>query len=150
MECDAVASITSSHCEANEHCEANKHREANEGILMSTYQELKSKAGEMLKQAEKIRKKEVRTIIAEIRAMMSAYDLTVDDLQPKTRRTRATKATAKTAATKVRKARGPAKRPAAKAKYRNPETGATWTGRGKPPNWIKDVKNRDAFLIIQG
>ena len=117
---------------------------------MPTYQELKSKAGEILKQAEKVRKKEVTTIIAEIRAMMSAYDLTVDDLQPKARRTRATKATAKTASTKGRKARATARRPAAKPKYRNPETGATWTGRGKPPNWIKDVKNRDAFLISQG
>ncbi|WP_337193866.1 H-NS histone family protein [Delftia sp. CH05] len=34
------------------------------------------------------------------------------------------------------------------AKYRNPETDATWTGRGKPPAWILD-KNRDDFLIAQ-
>ena len=117
---------------------------------MSTYQELKSKAGEILKQAEQVRKKEVRTIIAEIRAMMAAYDLTVDDLQPKTPRTRATKATAKTAATKGRKPKATTRRATGKPKYRNPETGATWTGRGKPPNWIKDAKNRDAFLISQG
>lgn len=31
-------------------------------------------------------------------------------------------------------------------KYRNPATGATWTGRGKPPKWIQD-QNRDMFLI---
>lgn len=117
---------------------------------MPTYQELKSKAGEILKQAEKIRRKEVRTVIAEIRAMMSAYDLTVDDLQPKTRLKRATKATAKAGAVKARKPKAGAKRAAVKPKYRNPETGVTWTGRGKPPNWIKDAKNRDAFLIEQG
>lgn len=34
------------------------------------------------------------------------------------------------------------------AKYENPETGATWTGRGKPPAWIVG-KNRDDFLIAQ-
>src|SRR2546427_12966376 len=34
----------------------------------------------------------------------------------------------------------------APAKYRDPATGATWTGRGKPPNWIKD-QDRDDFLI---
>jgi len=34
----------------------------------------------------------------------------------------------------------------APAKYRDPSTGATWTGRGKPPNWIKD-QDRDDFLI---
>ncbi|ATH15839.1 histone [Delftia acidovorans] len=31
-------------------------------------------------------------------------------------------------------------------KYRDPATGATWTGRGKPPNWIVG-KDRDQFLI---
>ena len=32
-------------------------------------------------------------------------------------------------------------------KYQNPETGETWSGRGRSPAWIKDVKNRDKFLI---
>ena len=32
------------------------------------------------------------------------------------------------------------------AKYRDPTTGATWTGRGKPPNWING-KDRAPFLI---
>lgn len=32
------------------------------------------------------------------------------------------------------------------AKYRDPQTGATWTGRGKPPQWIAG-KERDQFLI---
>lgn len=42
----------------------------------------------------------------------------------------------------------PAK-PASKvaAKYRNPETGAEWSGRGKPPLWIKDIEDRTQFLI---
>lgn len=33
------------------------------------------------------------------------------------------------------------------AKYRDPSTGATWTGRGKPPNWIKNAVDRTAFEI---
>ena len=33
-------------------------------------------------------------------------------------------------------------------KYRDPATGATWTGRGKPPNWING-KDRGQFLITQ-
>lgn len=33
-------------------------------------------------------------------------------------------------------------------KYRDPATGATWTGRGKPPNWING-KDRAPFLITQ-
>ncbi|WP_321788285.1 MULTISPECIES: H-NS histone family protein [Paraburkholderia] len=33
------------------------------------------------------------------------------------------------------------------AKYRDPATGAEWSGRGKPPNWIKDAGDRSIFLI---
>lgn len=32
------------------------------------------------------------------------------------------------------------------AKYRDPETGATWSGRGKPPRWIAG-KDREQFAI---
>jgi DNA-binding protein H-NS len=32
-------------------------------------------------------------------------------------------------------------------RYQNPETGDTWSGRGRAPAWIKDVKNRDKFLV---
>ena len=41
-----------------------------------------------------------------------------------------------------------AKRTGAKVapKYRNPETGDTWTGRGREPGWIKG-KNRDDFAL---
>lgn len=31
-------------------------------------------------------------------------------------------------------------------KYRDPESGNTWSGRGKPPAWIKD-KDRTQFLV---
>lgn len=31
-------------------------------------------------------------------------------------------------------------------KYRNPETNQVWTGRGKPPNWIKG-QEREQFLV---
>ena len=34
------------------------------------------------------------------------------------------------------------------AKYLNPKTGDTWTGRGKPPAWIQG-KDREQFLIAQ-
>lgn len=32
-------------------------------------------------------------------------------------------------------------------KYRDPETGATWSGRGRAPAWLADAKDRTAFLI---
>jgi DNA-binding protein H-NS len=35
----------------------------------------------------------------------------------------------------------------AKAKYRDPATGITWSGRGKEPAWIKGVADRTPFEI---
>ncbi|WP_267940147.1 H-NS family nucleoid-associated regulatory protein [Paraburkholderia sp. HD33-4] len=35
---------------------------------------------------------------------------------------------------------------AVEAKYQDPKTGATWSGRGRQPFWIKG-KKRDTFLI---
>lgn len=32
-------------------------------------------------------------------------------------------------------------------KYRDPATGKTWTGNGKPPAWIAGAADRSAFLI---
>jgi DNA-binding protein H-NS len=34
----------------------------------------------------------------------------------------------------------------AEVRYRDPDSGATWSGRGKPPRWIAG-KDRDAFRI---
>lgn len=32
-------------------------------------------------------------------------------------------------------------------KYRNPETGDTWSGRGRAPLWIRDYEDKSQFLI---
>jgi DNA-binding protein H-NS len=32
-------------------------------------------------------------------------------------------------------------------KYRDPKTGATWSGHARPPQWIAGVKDRSKFLI---
>ncbi|OTP79741.1 histone protein [Caballeronia sordidicola] len=33
------------------------------------------------------------------------------------------------------------------AKYRHPKSGATWSGKGRAPAWLINVKNRAKFLI---
>jgi DNA-binding protein H-NS len=32
-------------------------------------------------------------------------------------------------------------------RYRNPKTGATWSGHARPPAWIKDARDRSVYLI---
>jgi DNA-binding protein H-NS len=48
------------------------------------------------------------------------------------------------AAPRTRKGPPKGKQP---AKYRNPETGATWSGRGPAPAWLAAVTDRSKFLI---
>ncbi|MGF6641794.1 H-NS family nucleoid-associated regulatory protein [Paraburkholderia sp. MM6662-R1] len=86
-----------------------------------------------------------------IHAFLADINLTPDDLvlpvAPAKKRAVAKKATAKTAtpkATKKRKAPFKGKQP---PKYRDPETGATWSGLARPPSWIAGEKNRARFLI---
>ena len=38
-------------------------------------------------------------------------------------------------------------RPEPAAKYQDPKTGATWSGRGRAPAWLADAKDRTEFLI---
>jgi DNA-binding protein H-NS len=44
-------------------------------------------------------------------------------------------------------------KPDREPKYKNPETGDTWSGMGRPPFWLRDLetagRSRDEFLIVQ-
>lgn len=53
---------------------------------------------------------------------------------------------ATTAASRTRKGPQTGKQP---AKYLNPETGATWSGRGPAPAWLAAAGDRSQFLIRQ-
>jgi DNA-binding protein H-NS len=77
------------------------------------------------------RRQQVAQAVATCRKLIEEHALTESDLfgSGKGRR-------GKTAATGIKVA----------PKYRNPATGETWTGRGKPPKWIQG-QNRDSFLI---
>jgi DNA-binding protein H-NS len=120
---------------------------------MTSYMELKEKAEDLMRQAEAARKTEIGAAIADIKAKMAAYGITLDDLggKPKAARGRKPKA-GKTAAKAAKAPAKPAKvRKPVAVKYSNPETGETWTGRGKPPTWLKAQeaagRKREEFLV---
>ena len=97
---------------------------------MTSYKELLAQRAELEKQIEAARKDALATAIAQVRAIVAEYELTEEDVfSKKAPRTTATGST-KTVA----------------PKYRDPATGATWTGRGKPPLWIAG-QDRLNFLI---
>jgi DNA-binding protein H-NS len=67
--------------------------------------------------------------IEEIRAIMEAFSLTPEDLVAKRKR----------AASKPR---------VVEPKYQDPASGATWSGRGREPAWLKG-KKREKFLVAK-
>ncbi|MHB8938514.1 MAG: H-NS histone family protein [Thiobacillus sp.] len=98
---------------------------------MATYKELKAQAEALLKQAEVARRAEIAGVVAEIRARMQEYGITLADLK---------------GGAKKAKSRG-----AVAARYRNPATGDSWSGRGRAPGWLADEeakgRSRDEFLV---
>lgn len=70
---------------------------------------------------------ESTTVLADIRGKVALYGFTEKDVFGRKRSAAAGSSVA--------------------AKYQNPKTGETWSGRGRAPAWIKDVANRDKFLI---
>lgn len=98
---------------------------------MATYTELKAQAEALLKQAEVARRAEIASVVAEIQVRMKEYGITLDDLKGGAKKAKA--------------------RTAVAAKYRNPATGESWSGRGRAPKWLAEEqakgRSKDAFLI---
>src|SRR5690606_3977543 len=97
------------------------------------------------KQAAALEKKQRAPVINDILRTMREYDITPEEIADafSSRKRGPGRSAAKKAATTVRSPVPP--------KYRTPETGATWSGRGKPPRWVSEAeaagKSRDEFLI---
>jgi DNA-binding protein H-NS len=98
---------------------------------MSKYLELKAQISQLQAQAERLRQEEVEAVVAQIRQQILEYGLTRQDL----------------GLAVVKRGRPPKKEPVPPM-YQDPKSGATWNGRGKPPNWIAG-KNRERFLIVR-
>ena len=96
---------------------------------MATYQELLKQQAALSVQIEEARKREIADAVNRARQIVAEYGLTEKDVFPAGRRSPVTRATSKVA-----------------PKYRDPATGQTWTGRGKPPKWIEG-RDRLGFLI---
>lgn len=74
--------------------------------------------------------------IAKVRAIMAEYGLTAADIVggKAAKKSPAPSAPAAAAAAQAKKSKAAGKKVA--AKYRNPATGDTWSGRGLKPKWL--------------
>ncbi|HBJ99801.1 MAG TPA: histone [Delftia acidovorans] len=92
---------------------------------MSEYKTLLARKAELDAQIAEVRAQEKADAINKVRELIHAHGISSEDIL------------------------SPGMKPKGSvgvAKFRDPASGATWTGRGKPPNWIKD-KDRAEYLI---
>ncbi|GHC88215.1 H-NS histone [Pseudorhodoferax aquiterrae] len=95
-----------------------------------TFAQLQQQIEDLKLKAEAVRRQEVTEVVERIRQAIEVYELTPEQLFG-----RAPKKRAAAEGTVVSKRKQ--KSSAAKAaKYRDPESGRTWTGNGKRPGWF--------------
>jgi len=92
--------------------------------MTKTYKELLAEKLELDARIASVLDVERGKAIATIRDLMAQFDIGADEL-----------------VSKIDSRRGPQP-----AKYRDPESGATWSGRGREPSWLVG-KDREAFAI---
>lgn len=97
---------------------------------MTSYKELLKQREQLENQIKEARNKELADAVNQVRSLVSEFSLTAEDVFPPARGKRSSTAGSKVA-----------------PKYKNPETGETWTGRGKAPKWIAGAEDRDKFAI---
>jgi DNA-binding protein H-NS len=99
---------------------------------MSTYQDLLAQkalldkqTAELEKQLQDARRAERAGVIAQIKSLLAEHGLSVADLGTKVGKAPSVPGTSAAAGRKVA------------PKYRNSDTGETWTGRGLQPKWVQ-------------
>ena len=97
--------------------------------MSQSYKELLQQREVLERAIAEARQNEISSAVTKVRELVAEYGLTAQDIFPGRGAKAAGKATSKVA-----------------AKYRDPATGQTWTGRGKAPKWI-DGKDRGNYLI---
>ena len=95
---------------------------------MSTYAEIKAQIAELENKAKEARSAEIASAKTQIAEIMKTHGLSLSDLVGNS------------------KPKSASVRQPVAAKYRNAETGDTWTGRGRAPLWLAG-KNKNDFLI---
>lgn len=98
-------------------------------MASQTYKSVRAQIRDLEKKAEELRKAELQAVIADIREKVQEYELTPEDVFGGGRKK-----------SKAANAKLP-------PKYRNPETGDEWSGRGRRPGWLASARNPDKFLI---
>lgn len=96
---------------------------------MPTYQEYQEQITKLQALAEQARQDELVEARRKVRELMDAHKLSPLDFAESNKKTKSSD-----------------KKGTVQAKYRDPDSGATWTGRGRAPRWLSG-RNKEEFLI---
>ncbi|AVO43427.1 H-NS family nucleoid-associated regulatory protein [Simplicispira suum] len=94
--------------------------------MAKSYKELMEERNALDVQIAQARKEEISAAVTQARSIISQFELTATDIFGGPR------------SSKIKAA----------PKYRDPQTGKVWTGRGREPSWIAG-KDRAQFAIAQ-
>jgi len=95
-------------------------------------------------QAELTRRKNIDAATVEIRSILKKYKVNFQDIDLSTATKTGGKRSIKKRA-KVTKSRD--QRSTVKAKYKDPNSAATWTGRGRTPVWVRGICQNEGIDI---
>jgi DNA-binding protein H-NS len=110
---------------------------------MPTLEQIQAKLKKLQAQADVLLARKAQAAVDQIRELMLKHGLTTEDIEAKAKAKRAARGLNGHAASGKIKLASSGK----PAKYRDHKTGATWTGHGRAPGWIANVKDRTQFLI---
>ena len=105
---------------------------------MATLEAIQAKIQRLQEQAAAMKAKQASVVLGRIVELMSANGISVADIDAFLSGRNGGARRSKVATTHTA--------PVA-AKYQDPKSGATWSGRGRAPAWIASAKNRDRFLV---
>jgi DNA-binding protein H-NS len=118
-------------------------------VTVPTLEQIQAKMLKLQTQADTLIAKGAQAALDQIRRIMLEHGLTTEDIEAKAKAKRDIKSTKGAASTVKAKVVATVKEPKS-PKYLHPKTGATWTGHGRAPAWIANVKDRSKFLIADG
>lgn len=104
-----------------------------------TYKQIQDQIAALQAEAEQLRQRELSDARTKVMAIMQEYGIKADELTANSGRGKGARGAKglklqaeNQGQKKATRTRGPST-----PKYKNPETGATWTGMGRMPNWAK-------------
>ncbi|CAM2197833.1 DNA-binding protein H-NS [Paraburkholderia kururiensis] len=105
---------------------------------MATLESIQARIAKLQVQAQELVAKQSIVVLDKIRELMTKHGITTADIEAHVGKRRGRKPETRTT---------PPKQAVRAPKYRDPATGATWTGHGRAPAWIAAARDRNKFLI---